>query len=267
MGYMLMTLPLQNFTLMFNQVTYPALSRFAGDQQRFRAAFLRTSSLISLVTLPAMVGLGITAQPFVRVFLGPKWMPVAALLTVFGPLGALQSLSTFSLIYHTQGRTDILFRWQTFASICYVMSFVVGLRWGILGVAVSYSIVWTLLMVPMFMIPFRLVGITLKDFFRALWPTAWPTLVMAAIAALWLQGLRWLGSRNSMLELLSTAAIGAAVYIGLILWQKPPVLTDLVIATEGSSNPVARLVTRFFAKFVPASAALQTATAAVPTNR
>ena len=268
MGYMLMTLPLQNFSIMLAQVTYPALARFSDDLERFRAAYLRTSSLISLGTFPVMVGLGITAQPFVGLFLGPKWMPVAALLMVFGPLGALQSLTgTISLVYNTQGRTDLLFRWQIFASICYVTSFVVGLRWGIMGVAVSYTIVWTLLMVPMLAIPFRLVGITLKSFVCVLWPTTWPTLVMAAITAVWLQGMRRLGMRNSMMELLSTAALGAAVYVGLILWQKPPVLSDLLVAIEGSSNPAARFAARLFAKFVKPPAVLTAATAEGSTNR
>ena len=268
MGYMLMTLPLQNFSFMIGQVMYPALSKFSEDHQRFGAAYLRTSSLISLATFPVMVGLAVTAQPFVRVFLGPKWMPVAALLMVFGPLGALQSITgTTKLIYNTQGKTNLLFRWQVFASVAYVASFVVGLRWGIMGVAVSYTIVWTLLMVPMLVIPFRLVGITLKAFFRAVWPTIWPTLVMAGIAALWLQGIRRLGVRSSLVELLSTAALGAAVYIGLILWQKPPVLADLLTAIEGSSNPGVRVVARLFARFVPGPAPLKTATADVTSDR
>jgi len=262
MGYMFMALPLQNFTNMVAQVTYPALSRIAEDHERFRAAYLRTSSLIAIVTFPVMVGLGITAQPFVRVFLGPKWAPVAALLTVFGPLGALQSLGNINLIYNTQGRTDLLFRWHIFASISYVASFIVGVRWGIMGVAISYSIVWVLIMVPMFAIPFRLVGITMNAFFRSLWPAIWPTLVMAAIAAAWLRALGWLGIRSSLLELLSTAAIGAAVYIGMILRQKPPVLSDLLTAAEGASNPFARLLARFLGKFVQPDSALKTATAA-----
>lgn len=263
MGYMLMVLPLQNFSNMIGQVMYPALSRFSEDHKRFRSAYLRTSSLISLVTFPAMVGLGVTAQPFVRVFLGSKWMPVATLLMVFGPLGALQSLtSTIYLVYNTQGRTSLLFRWQIFASISYVTSFVVGLRWGIMGVAVSYTIVWVLLMVPMLMIPFRLVGITLAAFVSALWPTTWPTLVMATLAAAWLQGIERLGMRNSVIELLSTAVIGATVYTGLILWQKPPVLWDLLTAIEGSPNPAVRVVARFFAKFVTPRPTLKTATVA-----
>ena len=265
MGYMLMQLPLYNFSNMIAQVTYPALSRFSEDHQRFRSAYLRTSSLISLVTFPVMVGLGVTAEPFVRVFLGPKWMPVAALLTVFGPLGALQSVtSTITLVYNAQGKTNLLFRWQIFASICYVASFVVGLRWGILGVAVSYTIMWLLIMVPMLLIPFRLVGITLKSFCVALWPTTWATLVMAAVAALWLHAGQRLGMRNPMLQLVTTAGIGGIVYIGLILWRKPPVLSELSTAVEGSSNPAARVLARIFAKFFKPSEVLATATVSVP---
>ncbi len=261
MGYMFMSLPLFNFTNMLAQVTYPALSRFHADHERFRAAYLRMSSLISLVAFPAMLGLGITAQPFVRVFLGPKWMPVATLLMVFGPLGALQSLGTVNLIFNTQGRTDLLFRWQIFASICYVGSFVVGLRWGIIGVAISYSIVWTLLMVPMFAIPFRLVGLSLKSFAQALWPTAWYSLVMAAAAGGWLVGLRRLGIHNPMVQLVSTAAIGTALYAALVLWQRPPVLSDLVMALEGTSNPAARAMVRFLSRVTRRTGTLSSAKA------
>lgn len=262
MGYMLMTLPLSNFSLMLGQVTYPALSKFSGDHERFRAAYLRMSRLISLVTFPVMVGLGIIAKPFVHVFLGAKWAPVAQLLAVFGPLGALQSISGHvSLIYNTQGRTNLFFRWQIFASICYVTSFVVGLRWGIMGVAVCYSIVWTLLMIPMWVIPFRLVGLDYRVFARGLWPATRSTLVMAAITAAWLWSLRWLQIRNNLLQLVSAVAIGAGVYIGLILWQKPPVLVDLLNAGDASSRPLVRRLTQVLNGMISRRPALATAQA------
>ena len=259
MGYMLMQFPLYNFTNMLAQVTYPALSRFSGDHVRFRSAYLRTSRLIALITFPVMVGLGVTAQPFVSVFLGPKWTPVAELLAVFGPLGALQSVAgTLNIVYNTQARTDLLFRWQIFASICYVASFIFGLRWGIMGVAVCYTVVWLLLMIPMYMIPFRLVGITLGDFFRSLWPSAWSTIVMAVVALGWLRVLRKLGVTNPLLQLISAAAIGAAVYIGLVLWQEAPVVSDMLNAIEGSSNPVARSIAHVLSRFASARVAQNT---------
>jgi len=249
MGYMLMAYPLQNFGMTVYQVVYPALSNFSDDHVRLRAAYLRTCRLIGLVTIPAMLGLAVTAQPFVRVFLGPRWSPVVGLLLVFAPLGALQTLADpISLIYSTQGRTDLQFRWQIFASISYVLSFIVGLRWGIMGVATSYTIVWTVLMFPSFLIPFRLIGLSLKTFFLTLWPTTWCGLVMVTVAGSWLYSLRLLGLQNAGLQLVTTAVIGAVVYTGLVLWRKPPVLYELSAVLQGSSSRPIQATARLISK-------------------
>ena len=245
MGYTLMTYPLQNFASVVAQVVYPALSKMQDDRERFCAAYLRTCRLIGLLTFPLMLGLAVTAQPFVRVVLGAKWMPVAGLLLVFAPFGAAQSISTtVGLIYNTQGRPDVLFRWSMFASVMYVASFALGLRWGILGVATCYAVVWFLLMVPSFMIPFRMVGLSGKQFLRTLWPTIWMSLVMAALTEVWLQGLRWVGIQNAPAQLFSTVALGIAVYVTLILTVKPPVLSELAVILKGSSRPLLQKIAR-----------------------
>lgn len=246
MGYMLMTYPLQNMTVVVNQVAYPALARFSGDPGRTRAAYLRACALIGFITFPLMLGLAVTAQPFIRVFLGARWMPVAGLLVVFAPLGAAQSLyATVGMIYQTQGRTDLQFRWMFFTSFAYVLSFVVGLHWGIMGVATCYAVAWFVLMVPSFWIPFRLIELSGKSFVQALWPTLWMSLVMAVLSGFWLLGLKSLGVQNAAVALVSTVSIGAAVYIGLVLWRKPTVMSDLAGALGGASNPLLQKLAAF----------------------
>lgn len=245
MGYMLMTYPLQNFTVMVTQVVYPAMAKFHDDHQRLRAAYLRISALVALVTVPVMLGLGITAPSFVRVFLGSRWAPVAALLAVFAPLGAFQSLyATVGVLYNTQGRTDLQFRWQMFASVWYVLSFILGLRWGIMGVATCYTIVWMVLMVPSFLIPFRLVELSPWSFVRTLWPTVWIGLIMTVCCDAWRYLLYRLSVANPFVELLSTVLIGVSVYVGLVLWRKPPVLSELATVLEGTSYGAARWIGR-----------------------
>lgn len=251
MAYNLMTYPLQNFTLVMNQVVYPALSKFHDDHERFRSAYLRTCRIIALGTFPLMLGMAVTAVPFVRVFLGARWMPVATLLVIFAPLGALQSVTVVTLIYNTQGRPDLNFRWNLFASTMYVISFVIGLRWGIFGVAAAYSIVWTALMIPSLLIPFRLVKLSLKAYFGALWPTIWMSIAMAGISEAWLLALRRTGATNAGLEAVSTGVIGAAVYVGLVLWRKPPVLFELSSIVGESSHPLARIVARVLLTVAP----------------
>jgi O-antigen/teichoic acid export membrane protein len=251
MGYTLMTYPLQNFAAVVAQVVYPALSKMQDDRERFRAAYLRTCRLIGLLTFPLMLGLAVTAQPFVRVILGAKWMPVAGLLIVFAPLGAAQSIyTTVGLIYNTLGRSDLQFRWQMFASVMYVSSFAVGLRWGIQGVATCYALVWLFLMLPSFMIPFRLVELSGKEFLRTLWPTMWMSLAMAAVTQAWLQGLRRLRIQNAPIQLISTVVLGVVVYLALLLTRKPPVLSELVVILNGTSRPMLQKI----ANYIPSPA-------------
>jgi PST family polysaccharide transporter len=250
MAYMLMTYPIQNFASVVAQVVYPALSKMQDDRERFLAAYLRTCRLIGLLTFPLMLGLMVTAQPFIRVILGPRWMPVAGLLIVFAPLGAAQSIyTTVGLIYNTQGRPDLQFRWAMFAGASYVGAFALGLRWGIQGVASCYALVWLLLMVPSFMIPFRLVGLTGKRFIRTLWPTAWMSVAMATAAGAWFQGLRRFGILNAPVQLISTALVGMVSYSLLVLTVRPPVLSELAVILNSSSRPAMRKI----ASYLPAS--------------
>src|SRR4051794_39555804 len=147
MAYTLMTFPLQNFCALIAQVLFPAMSNIREDNERLRSAFLRTSMLIAFFTFPAMLGLLVTADPFVRAVLGTKWLPVATVLLVFAPLGMGQSLlSVTGVIYNVKGRSDWQFALGTFCGALYVLSFYVGSRWGIQGVAEAYALMWTALL-------------------------------------------------------------------------------------------------------------------------
>lgn len=241
MGYLLMTYPLQNLIVVVTQVVYPAMARFSGDLEKTRAAYLRSCKYIGLITFPLMLGLAVTAQPFILVFLGERWVPVARLLVVFAPLGAAQALyATVEMIYQTQERTNIQFRWMVLSSFAYVLSFVLGLKWGITGVAACYAGMWFLLMAPSFWIPFRVIQLSGKRFLRTLWPTLWMSLLMAGFSELWLLGLKAIGMQSAVVALVSTVSLSAGVYIGLLLWRKPPVMFDLNGILSAASNPLLR---------------------------
>jgi len=177
------------------------------------------------------------------VLLGPRWMPVAPLLIVFGPLGAAQSIYTLTgLIYNTTGRTDIQFRWSILCSTVYLASFVIGLRWGIVGVASCYAVAWTLLMVPSFSIPLRLVHLSSAELLHAVKPTIAYSLIMTLAAIGWRAALWGLGLHNAFIEFSTTVVVGAATYLALLLWRRPPVLAELSVLARGSNHPLLRLL-------------------------
>ncbi len=235
MAYTLMTYPLSNFSSVIAGVMFPAFCTLQEDDARLRSAFSRAARLVGLVTIPAMLGLAVVAGPFVNVVLGERWKPVTGLLIVFAPLGMLQSIYTMvGAIYNAKGRTDRLFRWGLFSSCVYVASFLLGVHWGIQGVATAYSIAWVALMVPGFSIPFRLVHLQWREFLAYMWPEVWIGAAMALITFLCLQGFQHILAVNDKLQLATAVAVGAISYVGALLWWKPPVVSEVQSLLESS---------------------------------
>jgi hypothetical protein len=78
-----------------------------------------------------------------------------------------------------------MFRWGIVSTICLVTSFVVGVRWAMMGVAACYAIVYdSVVAYAGFAIPFRLIGLRVRDFAAALAPQIGITLIMAGACAM-----------------------------------------------------------------------------------
>src|SRR5439155_12012025 len=111
-------------------------------------------------------------------------------------------------------------------------------RWGTRGVATAYAITYFLFVLyPGLRIPFKLIGLTVGEFMRHLWPQIAITLGMAAVCAGWMRALSLLGFSNDLLRLLSTVLIGAAVYILAMLVFRPAVIGHLEEVIETSRIP------------------------------
>ena len=92
-----------------------------------------------LVAMPFYVGLAVTAGPLVATVLGPKWVeaaPLVRLLAVAMPAMTLQVL--FSPACSAMGRPGINVHTGMIGAVLLPLAFVVGLRWGVTGLAASW---------------------------------------------------------------------------------------------------------------------------------
>jgi O-antigen/teichoic acid export membrane protein len=186
LAYRIMLYPLQTITTVIGRVMFPVYSRMQDDDARFRSAYLRSIGLIALVTFPMMIGLWAVAGPFVQATFGAKWAPAILLIKILAPVGMAQSIgATVGAIYQAKGRTDVLFRWGLVSGLIVVAAFGVGLRWGIVGVATAYAIAAVVLVTPCFAIPFRFVGLQLKDLVPILYrPLASALIMLGAVLSI-----------------------------------------------------------------------------------
>lgn len=230
MAYRLMLWPLQNISSMVGRALFPVFSRLQADQDRLAGAYVRATAAITLVTAPLMFGFFVLREPFIAVALGERWQPVAGVLAWLVPVGLLQSISTsVGALYLATGRTDVMFKWGIAAGLLAVPALIIGLQWGITGVAAAYALASLLLFWPSLTIPFRLVGLRVGDVLLRLMPSlataAVMALVVVALTAAWPAN-----TDNPLLRLILLATVGVVVYGGISLLTQRVLLKDITRA-------------------------------------
>lgn len=228
-AWRLIEYPKNALTAVVGRVMLPTYSRMKNDRGRFAIAFLRVVASIALVSVPVMLGLMLVAEPFVLLVFGSRWAPAALLVVILAPVGLAQSIgSTTGGVYLSMDRANWLFAWSVVAAAATVIGVGVGLRWGIVGVAVARLVTNSLLSPVNFAVALRMLGLRLLDLGRVLRPIAAAGLVMAAAVLLLLFGMEELGIESGLVVLAAAVVVGAAAYIGSLLWIRPPILYEIL---------------------------------------
>jgi O-antigen/teichoic acid export membrane protein len=147
---LLLTRPLEQLLGPINAVFVPALSRLQSQPERYRSTFLRLYEAIALTAFFFAGLLLALAHPLTLVLLGPKWGQAAVIFggfTVAAIAIPLANASTWLLTSQGRGR-DILIA-QSINSCALVFSFVAGLPYGPVGVAIAFSVSSLVIRVPL----------------------------------------------------------------------------------------------------------------------
>jgi PST family polysaccharide transporter len=251
MAYNLMLYPIQNISSVIAQVLFPAFSKIQDDNDRFRSAYIRSCMLIGLITFPVMAGTGVLASPFILAVLGPEWEPAIPVLQWLVPVGFVQSVQTsVGQIYMAKGRTDWMFRWSLYTAAISVTALLIGVRYGISGVAAAYCVSYlALIAYPGFAVPFRLIDLPVGHFSRQFVPQLAITSAMSLVCLGWLVLLDAVPVSASWPRLISTAVIGSCVYGAVLLIVRPPALRYLEEVLLQSAAPAVRSTVKFLRLF------------------
>lgn len=228
-AYQIMLTPVQVVSNIVNRVMFPAYSQIQDDTPRFRRIYIRAAGAIALISFPLMLGIMVVNYPLIITIFGSKWLPVSQILLILAPVGMAQSIATtVGVIYQAKGRTDWMFRWGMFAGFVRMVAFIIGLRWGLIGVALGYAISSIILIYPGFAIPLSLIDMKVNVLFKALWKPLQYSLIMMIFVI----GLRVffniIGYDNSLIILIACTLFGGSIYLGLLISKKPQSMRDVL---------------------------------------
>jgi teichuronic acid exporter len=143
----LATLPMNKSMGIVNQVAFPAVARLQDELPRLRARLLEALRLLAFVAIPALWGLSAVALEFVDVVLGSQWHAAVLPLQLVSLVAPARMLmAVFATATDAIGRAGLELGNTIIGAIVLPVAFLIGVRFGLNGLAASWLIAIPLLL-------------------------------------------------------------------------------------------------------------------------
>ena len=243
-AYDLFLLPANQLLIPVSDVVLSTLSRLERGSNEYKRYFLNGLSILAFVGLAGGGLLTLEGRDLIRVLLGAKWGEAGYIFTFFGPgIGIMLIYATSGLIHLSIGRADRWFRWVILEFVVTVILFVLGLRWGAVGVASAWSASFWILFVP----AFHYAGKPIQFGVRPILATVWRYIAASALAGVVSRVLvheipflsTATGAGGALIRIASASIVFCALYLAA------------VVALHGGPEPIRRMI-RLLPDMLPA---------------
>ncbi|MEE9442385.1 MAG: lipopolysaccharide biosynthesis protein [candidate division Zixibacteria bacterium] len=177
------TMPLQKVSLMMSQVGLPAYSRIQDNKELVARYVIKTSRAICFVGVPVFFGISCVAPEMIEVVLKEKWLPSVIplqLISLIVPLRALNVSLTPAI--NGIGRPDINAKTLAIACIVLPAAFIIGIKWGLVGVSLAWLIAYSIWFLYMLSQVLPAVGLNILRYLNVLWvPFIWGGIMYGAV--------------------------------------------------------------------------------------
>jgi O-antigen/teichoic acid export membrane protein len=236
-AYQFANIPTDNLNSAASEVAFSALSRVKDDSTRLKNYFLKGYSLVLSLTLPITIICAFFSHDVIYILLGPKWMAASPIFQFLAPsIIVLAIVNPLGWLLPAIGLVERGLKMALALAPIMIVGIVIGLRYGPKGVAIGYSMVMLIWVIPA--IAWAVYGTVISA--RDIWLNAIRPLAAGILAsgfALVLQ-LVYGAGMSPLVRLLISSSIATVVYIALILFlmgQKQFYL-DLIRGFAGGSG-------------------------------
>lgn len=213
-AYQGVLMPLQQVARPIASVSFPAFASIQNDTARCRSAYLSALRVSLLVATPLPL-LALFLSPVgIPLLLGEQWRPAVLPFQILSVVALVQSgMSLSPPLFNALGRADLSFKWTLIALVANTAGIVIGLRWGITGVACGYLVAVTATCPVQFMMAMRLLALPASSLTRVFGPMIAAVLATAVAPA----ALLWSTRFPPVVELTTAAA---AVLLGFVIFTR-----------------------------------------------
>jgi len=187
-AYQLFMMPIAQIRGPMTNVAMPVLSMLKNQPVRYRKYYQRIIDIMATLTVPMTTYCVIEADFIIRLVLGPQWMGAVDVFRILAIAGMIQPVAgTRGLILLSNGYSQRYFYWGIFNAIFCIISFIVGLPYGIEGIAGAYALANYVILIPSLFYCFHETPVTVSLFLK----TFFAPLLSGMLAALSVLFLRY----------------------------------------------------------------------------
>ena len=117
-----------------NNIAFPVLSSIKEVEERLVRVFRKLMRVSAFISFPAMLALGVIAQPLIVLLLTEKWQPAVSMLQTLCVSGMFYALiSTNSALLKTKGKANTILKLEFIRNFLLVVVIVTLLPFGVMA--------------------------------------------------------------------------------------------------------------------------------------
>jgi len=220
----LATIPSSELVMPINRALFPGYSQVSQEPERLRSGFLKALGLVSLLSVPASIGLVLVAEYAVPLLLGGAWLatiPVIKVLALSGVSTALQINNWSVFLAMRRPDVPVLISLVHIAVLLAAMFYLVPLH-GAEGAALSHLSAGVASLPLNYILVQKILGVRIASVIGVVWRPIAGSAAMFLLVSMLVpdvapvsKSMQWLAMR-----LFETVTLGALVYGAslLLLW-------------------------------------------------
>ncbi|HXS31523.1 MAG TPA: oligosaccharide flippase family protein, partial [Steroidobacteraceae bacterium] len=181
-AFRLVALPQEAINWPLSKLAIPILAQSRDQPAEFVRAFRHFNLTSVALALPAVGFLLVSTAEIVAVLYGPQWTPVVPLLRLLGLMGLCHTFLLAPVwVYTAMGTVTRQLRWDLLNLAVLAAAFLLGVRWGAMGVAIAASAAYAAMRIPALLYCFRGTPLRLRDLGAILWRPLLATAVAGGV--------------------------------------------------------------------------------------
>jgi len=169
-AYSFLLAPIKYISGFVSPVSFSMMSKLNKiDIKRLKNFFLVNIQAHAMVYFPIAVLIYIWSDHLIPLILGDQWNPIIPLVKIFSIIIVYQSLDNQNPVaLKSLGRPDVSLKIVAITTPIYLIGFVIGAKFGIIGVGIAYAIVTFWKYVARVVITLNIIDISLSEYISAI---------------------------------------------------------------------------------------------------